>query len=58
MYHKLLWKKVVLPILQGLNKSIKLFIIGGVIEMNPFDFLTKISYRVALLKEDNPNAYV
>ena len=44
MYHKLFWKKVVLPILQSPNKSIKLFIIGGVIEMTPFKFLTKISY--------------
>jgi len=58
MYHKLLWKKVVLPILQGSNKSIKFFIIGGVVEMTPLEFLTKISYEVALLKEDSPNAYV
>ena len=58
MYHKFLWKKVVLLILQGSNKSIKFFIIGGVVEMTPFDFLTKISYGVALLKEDIPNAYV
>jgi len=46
-----------LPILQSSNKSIKFFIINGVIDMIPFEFLTKISYGVALLKEDNPNAY-
>jgi len=58
MYHKIFWKKVLLPILQSPNKSIKLFIIGGVIEMTPFKLLTKISYGVALLKEDNLNAYI
>ena len=47
-----------LPILQGSYKSIKFFIIGGVVEMTPLEFLTKISYGVALLKEDNLNAYV
>jgi len=26
--------------------------------MTPLEFLTKISFGVALLKEDNPNAYV
>ena len=26
--------------------------------MNPFKFVTKISYGVTLLKEDSPNAYV
>ena len=58
MNYKLFWKKVVLPILQSPNKSIKLFVPGGVIEMTPFKFLTKISYRVTLLKKDNPNVYV
>jgi len=58
MYHKHFWKKVVLPILQSPNKSIKLIVIGGVIEMTPFKFFTKISYGVTLLKEENPNAYV
>jgi len=58
MYHKLFWKKLVLPILQGPNKSIKLFVIGGVIEVTFLEFLTKISYGMTLLKEDSHNAYV
>ena len=44
MFHKFLWKKIMLPILQSSNKSIKFFIISGVINMTPFEFLTKISY--------------
>ena len=52
MDHKLLWKKVVLPILQSSNKSIKLFIIGGVVEMTPLDFLTKI-HRTKLKQTAN-----
>jgi len=58
MDHKFLWKKIILPILQSSNNSIKFFIITGVIDMTPFEFLTKLSYGVALLKEDNPNAYI
>ena len=58
MYHKLLLKKIMLPILQGSYKSIKFFIIGGVVEITPIEFLTKISYGVALLKENSPNAYI
>ena len=56
MDHKFLWKKVVLPILQGSHKSIKILVIGRVTEMTPLEFLTKISYGMTLLKEDNPNA--
>ena len=58
MYHKLLWKKIMLPILQGSYKSIKFFIIGGVVDMTALEFLTKISYGVTILKENNPNAYI
>jgi len=58
MDHKFLSKKIMLPILQSSNKSIEFFIISGVIDMSPFEFLTKISYGVALLKEDCPNSYI
>jgi len=58
MEHKFPWKNVVLPILQGSHKRIKLFVIGRVIEMTLLEFFTKISYGVTLLKEDSPNAYV
>jgi len=34
--HKIFWKKIMLPVLQSLNKSIMLFIIGGVIEVTSF----------------------
>jgi len=44
--------------LQGSKKSIKFLIIGGVVEMTPLEFLTKISYGVTLLKENSLNAYV
>ena len=58
MDHKFLWKKIMLPILQSSNKSIKFFIISRVIDMTPFEFLTKISYGVSFLKENSPNAYI
>jgi len=42
MDHEFLGKEVVLPSLQSPYKSIKFLVIGGVVEMTPFEFLTKI----------------
>jgi len=48
----------VLPSLQSSHKSIKLFVIGGVVDVTPLEFLTKISYGVPFLENHDPNAYI
>ena len=58
MYHKLLCEKIVLPSLQSSHKSIKLFVIGGVVDVTPLEFLTKIGYGVPFLEKHGPNAYI
>ena len=49
---------IMLPSKQTSNKCIQILIISGIVEMTSFQFFTKISYGVALLKENNPNAYI
>jgi len=46
------------PSLQSPHKSIKLFVIGGVVNVTPFEFLTKIGYGVSLLEKHDLNTYI
>jgi len=46
----------VLPNLQSPHKSIKVFVIGGVVDVTPLEFLTKIGYGVSFLEKHGPNA--
>ena len=43
-----------LPSLQIPHKSIKLFVIGGVVDVTPLEFLTKIGYGVSFLEKNGP----
>ena len=51
-------KKIMLPSLQSPHKSIKLFVIGGVVDVTPFEFLTKIGYGVSFLEKHDPNTHI
>jgi len=58
MDHKFLRKKVVLPSLQSSSKSIKLFIIDELVDVTPFECITKIGYGVSFLEKHDPNTYI
>ena len=44
--------------LQSPHKSIKLFVIGGVVNVTSLEFLTKIGYEVSFLEKYGPNTYI
>jgi len=56
--HKFLRKKIVFPSLQSSNKSIKLFVISGVVDVTPFKLLTTISYGLSFLEKHDPNTHI
>ena len=43
------WKKIMTPVAQGLNHSIKFLIMGRISYFGVIQFLTKVSYWVTLL---------
>jgi len=47
-----------LPSLESSHKSIKLFVISGVVDVTTLKLPTKIGYGVSLLEKHNPNIYI
>jgi len=58
MDQKLLGKEIVFPSLQSSHKSIKFPIIGGVVDVASFKFLTKVGYGVSFLEKHDANTNI